>query len=163
MIGESWKVCLCAVTFRNDANPEPVMCQETGKPCKSSLWCRVYTIDKSLQFYCARLEILFRGIGSSAFTQNTRRFGDQLSESLKSEKCRHDTGRTKFLFLSGDIRKCGNYAIKEFTRFFGANIPPSEIEKTINQSLMNAGIKDIGSFEKIFKTMVQLERSKIKR
>jgi hypothetical protein len=74
-----------------------------------------------------------------------------------------DTGRTKFLFLSGDIRKCGNYAIKEFTRFFGANIPPSEIEKTINQSLMNAGINDIGSFEKIFKTMVQLERSKIKR
>jgi hypothetical protein len=28
---------------------------------------------------------------------------------------------------------------------------------------MNAGINDIGSFKKIFKTMVQLERSKIKR
>jgi tetratricopeptide (TPR) repeat protein len=71
--------------------------------------------------------------------------------------------RVKFLFLSGDIRKCANYAIKEFTRLFGANMPPSEIEKTINQSLMNAGINDIGSFEKIFKTMVQFERSKIKR
>ena len=71
--------------------------------------------------------------------------------------------RAKFLFLSGDIRKCANYAIKEFTRLFGANMPPSEIEKTINQSLMNAGINDIGSFEKIFKTMIQLERSKIKR
>ena len=71
--------------------------------------------------------------------------------------------RAKFLFLSGDIRKCANYTIKEFTRLFGANMPPSEIEKTINQSLMNAGINDIGSIEKMFKTMVQLERSKIKR
>lgn len=71
--------------------------------------------------------------------------------------------RAKFLFLSGDIRKCANYAIKEFTRLFGANMPPSEIEKTINQSLMNAGINDIDSVEKMFKTMLQLERSKIKR
>lgn len=71
--------------------------------------------------------------------------------------------RAKFLFFSGDIRKCANYAIKEFTRLFGANMPPSEIEKTINQFLMNAGINDIGSVEKMFKTMIQLERSKIKR
>lgn len=71
--------------------------------------------------------------------------------------------RVKFLFLTGDIRQCANYAIKEFTRLFGANISPSEIEKTISQSIMNAGIKDIDSFEHIFKTMVQLERSRIKK
>jgi tetratricopeptide (TPR) repeat protein len=71
--------------------------------------------------------------------------------------------RARFLFLSGDIRQCANYAIKEATRLFGGTMPPSEIEKTINQSLMNAGINDIESFENIFKTIVQLERSIIKR
>lgn len=71
--------------------------------------------------------------------------------------------RAKFLFLSGNIRKCTSYAMKELTRIFGGDMPISEIEKTINQSFMNVGIKDIESFEQIFKAMVQIERSNIKR
>lgn len=71
--------------------------------------------------------------------------------------------RARFLFLSGNIRKCTNYAMKELTRLFGGDMPISEIQKTINQSFMNAGIKNIKSFENIFKAMVQNERSKIKR
>lgn len=71
--------------------------------------------------------------------------------------------RAKFLFLSGDIRLCASYTIKEFTKIFGGDMPASEIEKTINQSFMKVGIKNIESFEKIFKTMAKFERSKLKR
>ena len=46
-----------------------------GKP----VWCRVYTIGRSLRFHCARLKDSFGGTGSSAVTQNTRKFGNQLS------------------------------------------------------------------------------------
>jgi tetratricopeptide (TPR) repeat protein len=69
--------------------------------------------------------------------------------------------RAKFLFLSGNIRECASYAIKELTRVFGGGMPKSEIEKMINQSFINAGIKDIESVEKIFKAMAELERSKM--
>lgn len=75
-----------------------------------------------------------------------------------------DTGvimnRTKFLFLSGDIRQAANYAIREFTRLFGREMPAPEIEEMINQSFVNVGIKNIESFETIIKALVQVERSK---
>lgn len=71
--------------------------------------------------------------------------------------------RAKFLFLSGNIRQCASYAINELTRVFGGDMTTSEIEKTINKSFREAGIEDIESFEKIFKTMAQIERSKIQR
>jgi tetratricopeptide (TPR) repeat protein len=68
--------------------------------------------------------------------------------------------RTKFLFLSGDIRQAVSYAIREFTRLFGREMPASEIEQMINQSFVNAGIRNIESFETIVKALVQIERSK---
>jgi tetratricopeptide (TPR) repeat protein len=71
--------------------------------------------------------------------------------------------RVKFLFLSGDIRRGASYAMKEFTRVFGGNIPASEIEETISKYFMDAGIKDIESFEKIIKMMAKLELDKSKR
>jgi tetratricopeptide (TPR) repeat protein len=71
--------------------------------------------------------------------------------------------RAKFLFMSGNIRECTSYMMKELSRVFGGNIPVSEIEETMNQSFMNAGIKDLESFEKLFKAALQIERSKIKK
>lgn len=74
-----------------------------------------------------------------------------------------DTGvimnRTKFLFLSGDIRRASNYAIREFTRLFGNEMPAQEIEKMINQSFADVGIKNIEFLEAIIKGLVQVERS----
>jgi Flp pilus assembly protein TadD, contains TPR repeats len=78
-----------------------------------------------------------------------------------------DTGmimnRTKFLFLSGDIRQAASYAIRELTRLFGQEMPPTEIEEMINQSFANAGIRNIESLETIVKALVQLERSKTQK
>lgn len=45
----------------------------------NTLRCRVYTIGRSLRFHCARLQDSFEGTGPSAVTQNTRKFGNQLS------------------------------------------------------------------------------------
>jgi tetratricopeptide (TPR) repeat protein len=65
--------------------------------------------------------------------------------------------RTKFLFLSGEIRQAANYAIREFTRLFGNEMPPNEIEKMINESFANAGITNVESLENIIKVLVKLE------
>ena len=74
-----------------------------------------------------------------------------------------DTGvimnRTKFLFLSGEIRQAANYAIQEFTRLFGNEMPSNEIEKMINDSFANAGIKNIKSLETIIKALAKVERN----
>lgn len=71
--------------------------------------------------------------------------------------------RVKFLFLSGNIRQSVSYAIEEFTRLFGGTVNAPEIEKIINQSFMDHGIKDIDFLEKILVTLVQLERGKVKK
>lgn len=75
-----------------------------------------------------------------------------------------DTGvimnRTKFLFISGDIRQAANYVIREFTRLSGREMPAPQIEEMINQSFANAGIKNIEFFETIIKSLAQVERSK---
>jgi tetratricopeptide (TPR) repeat protein len=75
-----------------------------------------------------------------------------------------DTGvimnRTKFLFHSGEIRQAGNYAIREFTRLFGNEMPVEKIEGMINQSFANAGIKNIESLETIFKAFAKVQRMK---
>jgi tetratricopeptide (TPR) repeat protein len=67
--------------------------------------------------------------------------------------------RTKFLSLSGEIRKAANYAFREFTRLFGNEMPAQEIERMINQSFANAGIKNIESLETIIKALAKLKRS----
>jgi tetratricopeptide (TPR) repeat protein len=73
-----------------------------------------------------------------------------------------DTGvimnRTKFLFLTGEIRQAANYAIREFTRLFGNELPAQEIEKMINESFANAGIKNIESLETIIKALAKIGR-----
>ena len=78
-----------------------------------------------------------------------------------------DTGvimnRTKFLFLSGEIRQAASYAIQEFTRLFGNEMPPDKIEKMINESFANAGIKNIKSFETIIKALAQIERDRLSK
>jgi tetratricopeptide (TPR) repeat protein len=75
----------------------------------------------------------------------------------------YDTGvimnRAKFLFVSGDIRQAASYAIRELTRLFGREMPAPEIEEMINQSFVNAGIRNIESFETIIKALVQFDRS----
>jgi len=71
-----------------------------------------------------------------------------------------DTGvimnRAKFLFLSGEIRQASSYAIREFTRLFGNEMPAEEIERMINQSFANAGLKNIESLEVIMKAMAKV-------
>ena len=62
--------------------------------------------------------------------------------------------KSKFLFFSGNIRDCASYLIQEFSKMFGGEMPRSQIEEMINQSFFNAGIKDIESFETIFRKMV---------
>jgi tetratricopeptide (TPR) repeat protein len=73
-----------------------------------------------------------------------------------------DTGvimnRAKFLFLSGEIRQAANFAIHEFTRLFGNEMPAQEIERMINQSFANAGMKNLEALETILKSLANLER-----
>jgi tetratricopeptide (TPR) repeat protein len=73
-----------------------------------------------------------------------------------------DTGvimnRAKFLFLSGEIRRSGNYAVREFTRLFGNEMPAEEIERMINQSLANVGVKNVESLEAIIKALLKTQR-----
>ena len=64
----------------------------------------------------------------------------------------------KFLFFSGEIRQAGSYAIQEFTRLFGNEMPPEEIARTINQSFENAGLKNIESLEVIIKALAKVQR-----
>lgn len=66
--------------------------------------------------------------------------------------------RTRFLFLSGEIRQAGNYAIREFTRLFGNEMPAEEIERMINQSFANAGVKNIEPLEAIIKALAKIQR-----
>ena len=74
-----------------------------------------------------------------------------------------DTGvimnRTKFIFISGEIRQAANYAFKELSRLFGNKMPPNEIEKMINETFVNAGIKNIESLEAIFKALAKVNRN----
>ncbi len=51
--------------------------------------------------------------------------------------------RAKFLLSSGNLRQFANYTVQELTRLFGGKMTNSEIEKMMNQSFTNAGIKDI--------------------
>ena len=73
-----------------------------------------------------------------------------------------DTGvimnMTKFLLLSGEIRLAGNYAIRQFTRLFGNEMPPEEIERMINQSFAHAGVKNIESLEAVIKALAKVQR-----
>lgn len=66
--------------------------------------------------------------------------------------------RTRFLFLSGEIRQACNYAIREFTRLFGNEMPAGEIEIMINQSFANAGVKNIEPLEAIIKALAKVQR-----
>ena len=65
---------------------------------------------------------------------------------------------TKFLLLSGEIRLAGNYAIRQFTRLFGNEMPPEEIERMINQSFAHAGVKNIESLEAVIKALAKVQR-----
>lgn len=74
-----------------------------------------------------------------------------------------DTGvimnRAKFLFLSGEIRQASSYAIREFTRLFGNEMPAEEIERMISQSFLDVGLKNIESLEVIIKAKAEVQRS----
>lgn len=71
--------------------------------------------------------------------------------------------RTKFLFLSGEIRQAANYSIQEFTRLFGNELSSNEIEKMINESFTKAGIKNVASAEAIIKALAKAEYNKQSR
>lgn len=78
-----------------------------------------------------------------------------------------DTGvimnKVKFLFFSGEIRQASRYAIREFTRLFGNEMPAEEIERMLILSFGTAGLKNIDFLEDIIKSLEKAQRIRMQK